>query len=132
MQKYPFQPYMHPESHKPLNLLHPAHVAMHFSEQSLPKNPSGHANVRRTNEGDIKIVYFNYNSKQFVWFNNPLITSTYEFCSNPPDNQHHNRLDRFHLQESIGRYHGSIHICCCNDYRKIRHHKLLKKFGCYV
>lgn len=65
---------MHPESHKPLNLLHPAHVAMHFSEQSLPKNPSGHANVRRTNKGDIKIVYFNYNSKQFVWFTNPLFT----------------------------------------------------------
>lgn len=43
----PFQPGLHPESHKPVTLLHPVQVSMHFSEQSYPKNPCEQAGLMR-------------------------------------------------------------------------------------
>lgn len=39
LQKFPVQPDLHPESQKPLTLLHPAQVSMHISEQLCPKYP---------------------------------------------------------------------------------------------
>lgn len=132
LQKFPVQPDLHPESQKPLRLLHPAQVSMHISEQLCPKYPLTQAS--KTLEYHVCIFqtfYLLISLKLYILLlmhtfieHCRCYTDTYVFYTNLPDIQPHTQLNMYHLYGDIGLCQDIVHILQCSQYHKIHCDKL--------